>query len=162
MSRAIVVLLLVASRAVASASGSSIFSTNCSPCHQPGGRGVPGAYPPLKDAIGAYVRVPEGRAYLAHVVTFGMTGAISSQGQTYNGFMQPWSQLTDADLADVLNHILIDFNAALLPSGFVPFTADEANQLRAKPLSLDAVHSERAAVVKALSTSTPAADQAHR
>jgi mono/diheme cytochrome c family protein len=151
-------LLLVATSSVAGASGSSVFGTNCSPCHQPGGQGVPGAYPPLKDTVGAYVRVPEGRAYLVHVVAFGMTGAISSQGQTYNGFMQPWTQLSDADVTDVLNHILVTLNTAFLPTGFVPFTADEVHTLRAKHLSFDAVRSEREAVVKALGT----ADQAQR
>ena len=158
MTSRLAALLLVATSSVAGASGSSVFGTNCSPCHQPGGQGVPGSYPPLKDTIGAYVRVPEGRVYLAHVVAFGMMGAISSQGQTYNGFMQPWTQLSDADVADVLNHILVSLNAALLPKGFVPFTADVVHTLRAKQLSIDAVRSEREAIVKAIG----AADQAQR
>jgi mono/diheme cytochrome c family protein len=155
--RALAVLLLVASSRVAAASGSSIFITNCSACHQLDGQGVPGVYPPLKDAVGGYVRVPEGRAYLAHVVSFGMTGAISSQGKTYSGFMQPWTQLSDADVADVVNYVLLDLNAALLPKGFVPFTPEEVKTLRAKHLTLAEVRGEREALMKTLAANTSAA-----
>ena len=155
------VSLLVAVSRVAGASGSGIFNTNCSVCHQPSGQGVPGVYPPLKDAVGNYVQVAAGRAYLAHVVAFGMTGVIASQGKTYSGFMQPWVQLSDADVADVLNHILFELNAALLPKGVVPFSAEEVKALRAKHLTLAEVHGEREALMKALA-GRAAADQAQR
>lgn len=123
---------------------------------------MPGLYPPLRDAVGSYVAVPEGRAYLAHAVSFGMLGAITSQGRTYNGFMQPWTQLSDADIADVLNHVLVDLNAARLPRSFVPFTADEVHARRAKPLTFDEVHSEREALMKLLGANAAAPDEAHR
>ena len=156
----IVVLLLAATSGAVAAAGSNIFMTNCAMCHQPGGQGVPGVYPPLKDSVGRYVGVPAGRTYLAHVVSFGMTGTLSSQGQTYNGFMQPWMQLSDADIAEVLNHVLLDFNASLLPKDFVQFTAEEVNRLRAKALTVAEVRSEREALMKLLAPAT--ADDAPR
>ena len=162
MKGALILLLIVASTGRARASGIDVFAARCSPCHQPGGQGVPGAYPPLKDSVGAYVRLPEGRTYLVHVVTFGMTGTIAAQGKTYNGFMQPWTQLSDADIADVLNHILLDLNAALLPTSFVRFTATEVNTLRAKHLSFDEVHGERETMMKTLAANPAAPDEAHR
>jgi len=146
----LVAFLIMASDGIAGAAGSSVFSMNCTPCHQPNGQGVPGAYPALKDTVGRYVRLPAGRAYLVHVVAFGMTGAIVSQGQTYNGFMQPWSQLPDADIAEALNHIPIDLNTALLPDMFAPFTSAEVHGLRAQRLTFDQVRRERAAVMNAL------------
>ena len=145
-----VLLLVVAASRVAAASGSSIFATNCAACHQLNGQGVPGVYPPLKDTVGDYVRVPAGRVYLAHVVSFGMTGTIASQDKTYNGVMQPRAQLSDADVADVLNHVLTELNAAVLPKGFLRFTAEEVKPLRAKVLTLGEVHSERDALMKTL------------
>lgn len=157
MSRLLVVLLIMASPAIATAASSRVFATNCAPCHQLSGQGVTGAYPPLKDTVGSYVRVPEGRAYLAHVVAFGMMGAVVSQGQTYSGFMQPWTQLSDADVADVLNHVLLDLNAALLPEKFAAFTSDEVHTLRAQRLTFDQVRSEREALMKTLSAKAAAA-----
>ena len=123
---------------------------------------MPGAYPPLKNTVGSYVRLPDGRAYLAHVVMFGMTGAMSSQGQTYNGVMQPWTQLSDAEVAEVLNHILVNLNAAVLPTGFVPFTASEVHALRVKQLSFEDVHGERAALMKALAAPAATVEQGRR
>lgn len=161
MTRAIAVLLLVALSRTAGASGSSLFSANCATCHQLSGEGVPGVYPPVKESVGSYVRVPAGRAYLAHVVSFGMTGVISSQGKTYSGFMQPWPQLSDADVADVLNYILLDLNGALLPKGFASFTPEEVKALRAKHLTLAEVRTEREALMKTL-TANSAAEEAQR
>ena len=161
MSRVLVALLIAACSGAAGASGSEMFAARCSPCHQPGGGGVPGLYPPLKDTVGRYLRVPVGRVYLAHAVSFGMMGTIASEGGTYNGFMQPWTQLTDAEIADVLNYVLVDLNAARLPHGFVPFTADEVHALRAHHLTFDDVRHERDALMKALGTDA-APDQAQR
>jgi mono/diheme cytochrome c family protein len=172
VTRWLVVLLLLAARAAAgaaggdasadaSAPGSKVFRAHCSACHQPGGQGVPGAYPPLKDAVGRYAQVPQGRAYLAHVVIFGMAGTIASAGHTYNGFMQPWPQLTDAQVADVLNYILLDLNAALLPKGFAPFTPDEVHALRAHHQTFDQVRGEREALLATLGVNPAAAGQEH-
>jgi mono/diheme cytochrome c family protein len=162
VTRAIAALLVVALNGVAGASGSSVFNANCAACHQLSGEGVPGVYPPLKDAVGNYVRVPEGRAYLAHVVSFGMTGVIASQGKTYSGFMQAWTQLGDADVADVLNYILLELNASRLPKGFVPFTPGEVKTLRAQRLTLQAVRSEREALMKTLAANADAAPAPHQ
>jgi mono/diheme cytochrome c family protein len=161
VTRALAVLLLVALSRAAGASGDSLFRTNCAACHQLSGEGVPGVYPPLKDTVGSYVRVPEGRAYLVHVVAFGMMGAISSRGKTYSGFMQAWPQLSDADVAAVLNYVLLDLNAALLPKGFVAFTPEEVKTLRAKHLTLAEVRSEREALIKTLAANA-SAKQAQR
>lgn len=123
---------------------------------------MPGVYPPLKDAVGSYVRVPEGRAYLAHVVAFGMSGLIASQGKAYSGFMQAWTQLSDADIADVLNYILLDLNAARLPKGFVSFTPEEVKTLRAQRLTLQEVRGEREALMKTLAANAAAEPAPHQ
>src|SRR5712692_9474062 len=81
------------------AAGSEVFASKCSICHQDAGQGVPGTYPRLADAIGDYVRLPEGRAYLIHVVLFGMNGPIVASGQNYNGLMPPREgELTDQQI----------------------------------------------------------------
>jgi mono/diheme cytochrome c family protein len=144
-------LLLLATTGIAHANGSDIFTSNCVICHQANAKGVPGMYPPLADSIGAYVAIPEGRAYLVHVVAFGLTGAISVHGQTYNGVMQSWTKLKDEDEAEVLNYVLTNFNANLLPKDFAPLAADEVKKYRAANTALGDVHKEREALMKALS-----------
>jgi mono/diheme cytochrome c family protein len=142
-------LLLALTVGIARAGGSDIFQTNCLICHQADAQGLPGMYPPLADSIGSYVAIPAGRAYLVHVVSFGMTGAISAHDEKYDGVMQPWPQLSDADLAEVLNYALTTYNAKLLPKNFKLLTADEAAKYRATPMSMSDVHSERAGLLKA-------------
>jgi mono/diheme cytochrome c family protein len=147
----------------ACASGEAVFAANCAVCHQSDGQGVQGIYPALADTVGRYVEASAGRAYLVHVVAFGMTGAIESRGTAYNGFMQPWTQLSDAQIAAVLNYILSGFNAKILPAGFKPYTAAEVKGLRAASKSFDQVHAERAAIVKSTGQSAmlPPAERAH-
>jgi mono/diheme cytochrome c family protein len=140
----------VAIAGTARASGKELFDRHCAVCHQVDGAGVPGAYPPLRDSVGAYVRLPAGREYLVHVVSFGMTGAIPAHGQTYNGLMQPWTQFSDAQISELLNYVLTGFNRKLLPRGFKPFTTTEVGKLRAKPESFDGVREERERLLKAL------------
>jgi mono/diheme cytochrome c family protein len=134
---------------VVRADGRDIFTTHCVICHQAKAQGVPGLYPPLADSIGNFVAIPAGRSYLIHVVSFGMTGAISVHGQSYNGLMQQWSQLKDEDIAEVLNYILTSFNSNLLPKDFSPFTADEVKKYRISAGALGSVHHEREDLMKA-------------
>jgi len=146
----VAMLLLSALQGSARADGSAIYSSHCVVCHQANGRGVAAVYPPLADSIGEYVRVAQGREYLVHVVSFGMMGAISAQGKTYHGFMQAWPQLSDEDVAQVLNHVLTTFNAKLLPKGFEPLTAGEVKRYRAARHSISDVRKERDALIKTL------------
>lgn len=143
-------MLLLGTRAVATASGSDIFNFRCAVCHQANGKGVPGMYPPLADSIGSYVAIPEGRTYLVHVLSFGMSGAIAAHGQTYYGVMQPWPTLTDEEVAQVLNYVLMTFNPKLLPKDFTSLTADEVKTYRAANTALGDIHKERDTLMKAL------------
>jgi mono/diheme cytochrome c family protein len=146
----VALMLLLATCGIASASGNDIFSSKCVVCHQANGHGVPGMYPPLADSIGSYVAIPEGRAYLVHVISFGMSGPISAHGQTYDGVMQPWPALKDQEVAQVLNYVLANFNTRLLPKDFAPLTVDEVKKYRSANTALGDIHKEREALLKAL------------
>ena len=137
-------LVLVATLSgVANAGGVDLFNSHCAICHQGNAAGVPGMYPPLADSIGNYVRVPAGRAYLVHVVAFGLTGPISVHGQTYVGLMQSWPGLSDEEIAEVLNYILDTFNSKLIPRDFKPLTADEVKNYRATTVSIGDLLAQR-------------------
>ena len=43
---------------------------------------------------------------MIHILAYGLNGAITVDGKTYNGVMPPWKgTLTDAQIADVINYI---------------------------------------------------------
>ena len=44
--------------------------------------------------------------------------------------MQPWPNLKDEDIAQVLNYVLTTFNAKLLPKDFSPLTSEEVKKYR--------------------------------
>lgn len=109
------------------ADGAAVYAANCAACHQASGAGVPGAFPPLADGHAPEVLAADGgRAYLIRAVVFGVQGPIEVQGQTYAGLMPSWQQLSDAEIAAVLNHVLTEWgNEAELSAGFEPISADE-------------------------------------
>lgn len=126
------------------------FSARCSLCHQPDGKGQQGIYPPLAGAIGNYPRLPQGRTYLAHVVIHGLSGELQSKGATYVGLMPPAGDLSDAEIAAVLNYALTSFNASLLPRDFRPLTAAEIHSARQPDLTEEKLLRERQALIAEL------------
>jgi mono/diheme cytochrome c family protein len=126
----------------ADASGASLFIAHCAVCHQSDGQGIPGMYPPLADSVGDFVHSPDGRAYLVHVLSFGLNGPIVVSGAHYNGYMQSWAQLSDDDIAQLLNHVLTDFNAKQLPRDFAPFTPTEVKRERSRTMTSSDVYHE--------------------
>jgi mono/diheme cytochrome c family protein len=141
---------LAAGESTAPAEGRNIFVSNCAVCHQPDGKGAPGVYPPLVGAVGRYVALKDGRTYLIDVVSFGMGGKIESGGDSFEGDMPPWPQLSDQDVAGVLTYVLTGLNSKVLPPDFKPISADEVKAERAKQLNAAAIHTERDTVIKEL------------
>jgi mono/diheme cytochrome c family protein len=127
-----------------------VFGARCVICHQSTAQGVPGVYPPLADSIGNDVRFNDGRDYLIHVVLDGLSGPIEVAGTTYDGLMPRFSQMTDAEIAAVLNEVLTHYNANEIPKNFAPITAAEVARARATPRSPDALDRERTSLMKRL------------
>lgn len=89
------------------------FFLQCAGCHRFDGRGSPRhGIPDFRDSVGWFTHLPAGREYLVRVPG-------SSQ-----------SQLTDAELAEVLNWMLRSFSAAQLPADFSPYTTEEVTRMR--------------------------------
>jgi len=107
-----------------------VYATNCSGCHQPDGKGLAGAFPPLANNP-ALVRDP---TYPARVVLFGLSGEIQVGEATFNSAMPPVAHLDDATVAALVNYLLQTFNAKLLSEDFEPLRPEQVAELRAKPL----------------------------
>jgi len=120
--------------------GAAIYNMNCVACHQGSGQGIPGAFPPLAGHA-ADLYQAGGQTFLIDVVLYGMQGAIQVNGTTYNGLMLAWSQFSDEEVANVLNHIVTAWNDA--PASFVPFQPADIAAERGKGLSATDVHELR-------------------
>jgi len=90
--------------------GEAVYQ-QCVACHQPGGVGIPGMFPPLKDRLAQIAATPEGREYAAMAVIGGLVGTIEIDGQAYVGAM-PAQGLSDEKIAAVFNYIITDLAAA--------------------------------------------------
>ena len=141
--------LAAAAPALAQDDGQDLFADVCAACHEDDGRGVPGVYPPLADSIGRLVHLPEGRAYLARVVAYGMFGPIKVEDRPYNGLMPP-PAFDDAEIANVLNYALTELSGKQLPPAFAPLTAEEVAGYREPMATPSEVRKEREAVLEKL------------
>jgi mono/diheme cytochrome c family protein len=103
---------------------------NCMGCHTADGSGIPGKVPALRESLGHFVGMPEGREFVMRV-----PGASNSA-------------LSDADLANVLNWVLATMNASSRPAEFRPYTAEEIASHR-RPALTD-VAKTRARLVRKL------------
>ncbi|BEG79132.1 c-type cytochrome [Achromobacter xylosoxidans] len=89
------------------------YILQCAGCHRVDGRGsTPHGIPDFRNSVGAFTHLPAGREYLIRV-----------PGAAY-------SQLSNAELANVLNWLLHTFSPAQLPAGFRPYTESEVAAAR--------------------------------
>ena len=83
--------------------GEKTYLQNCSACHQPDGKGLAGAFPPLADSDWLKGKTAK---EVATTVLKGLQGAVVVNGETYNSVMPAQSHLTDAEIADTINYVL--------------------------------------------------------
>ena len=103
--------------------GQTTYLQNCAACHQPDGKGLAGAFPPLADADWLKGKTP---AEVATTVLTGLQGELVVNGNTYNSVMPAQSHLSDAEIADAVNYILNNWGN---PGGSI--TAEEVKAQRA-------------------------------
>ena len=99
------------------ASARTDYLLHCAGCHMPEGNGLPPEVPTLVGSLGRIAASDEGRDYIARV-----PGASQAP-------------ISDAQLAAVLNWVLLEFNSETLPESFRPLTVREVGKSRNKVLS---------------------------
>ena len=92
------------------------YILNCQGCHLPDGSGSKGNVPKMNDFVGYFLHVPSGREFIVQVP--GAAGA----------------PISDQELADVMNWMLLNFSKNELPDPFIPYNAEEIATLRKDPL----------------------------
>lgn len=106
------------------------YALHCQGCHLADGAATPGLVPALDGALGRFMRVREGRAYLVRLPNVAA------------------SPLDDAETAALLNWIVRRFAQHELPADFQPYTAAEVALGRRAPL-VD-IEGERRAILRLL------------
>ncbi len=114
--------------------GQKTFNS-CSSCHQATGTGIPGAFPPLNK--NAALKYNSDREYLLKAVTFGLTGEIDVDGNSYNSAMPAWGYLSDEEIAAVLNYVLSSWDNPNTVVNFEAYSPNDVNSIRALNLSSD-------------------------
>lgn len=80
--------------------GKNVYTNSCAACHQPDGKGIAGAFPPLANSD--YFNADHKRAI--SVVKNGLSGKITVNGAPFNSVM-PSLGLSNADIANVLTYV---------------------------------------------------------
>ncbi len=135
---ALPISVAAAGGAAAAPDGAAIFAARCTPCHQANAAGADGLAPSLAGTLGDYLASGDGRKYLSQILVSGMAGRIESQGRVVVGMMPNFrTDLSDADIASVLDYVLDHFNGV---TG-TPITADAVAAARAAgPTPTDTRH----------------------
>jgi hypothetical protein len=90
------------------------FRLYCMGCHQSDGSGSPeNGIPSMRDEVGHFLRLPEGRAYLSQV-----PGTLNTP-------------LSDGDTAELLNWVLVNLGRSSTPPDFQRYTAEDVRAYRA-------------------------------
>lgn len=82
--------------------GKTIYLQRCMACHQVDGSGVPRLNPPLD---GASTVKGNDKLKLVRIIIKGMTDRVEIDGEYYDNNMSANPDLTDTQIADVLNYI---------------------------------------------------------
>lgn len=144
MLKRLVVSLFIAGVCTAMAQGATVYQ-QCQGCHQPTGAGINAVFPPLAGHVPEILAAKGGRQWIVRLLLNGMTGPITVKGANYNGAMPSYKQLSDQQIADVLNHISTQWGNKL-PAGQQAFTAAEVKAQRATALTGAQVNQARAAL----------------
>jgi hypothetical protein len=93
------------------------YLLSCGGCHGVEGVSNSRLVPDLKDQVGFFLNLPEGRSYVVRLpnVAFSIT--------------------TDEALTGLLNYVVFTLGGASVPNGTKPYTVREVSQLRRQPLT---------------------------
>jgi len=100
--------------------GAEVYTTACASCHQAGGVGVPGQFPPLINNPSV-----DDTDYVEQVIRGGLSGEVVVNGQTFDGVMPAQSTMSDHDVASVIAYVQSGFAVPEAPAA--EFAADSSD-----------------------------------
>jgi mono/diheme cytochrome c family protein len=121
-----------------SPSGPELFVTHCASCHQAGGEGIVGTFPPLLGNPSA-----GDAAYVETVVREGKSGPIEVLGTNYDGVMAPVVDLSDPEIAALVDYVVELAGPAGPGDAGEPAAIEPGAATVAQPAVGDAEHGRR-------------------
>lgn len=118
-------------RAGQGADGKQLFSANCVACHQAGGQGLAGVFPPLDGS--EWVTGDE--RVVANILLHGIDAEITVAGKTYKGSMPAFGHLTDVELAAVASHVRSSWSNKAEPMKAELFAQERTAHPRTTPFT---------------------------
>lgn len=86
--------------------GAEVYASVCAACHQAGGVGLSGEFPPLVDNPNV-----DDADYVATVIREGLSGEIVVNGESFDGVMPPQPGISDDDVVAVVAYVQSGFAA---------------------------------------------------
>jgi mono/diheme cytochrome c family protein len=83
--------------------GELLYSQTCAACHQLDGNGLAGLAPPFEGS--EWLQKPN--VDLVKIALEGISGKITVKGDEWDMVMPGWAHLSDQQLADIMNYILM-------------------------------------------------------
>ncbi len=93
--------------------GEAAYLAHCAACHQPNGKGLPGAFPPV---AGSDFLTNNDKPKVIASILQGISGKLVVNGVEYNNVMPAMSHISDADIAHIVNYI---YNSWDNPGGMI-------------------------------------------
>ena len=94
--------------------GAQAYANYCASCHKANGNGVPGTFPPLRNAE----QVTGNKEALVRILLHGLSGEIKVKGERYDQEMPAFGFLSDKEIAEVANYVRTQFGGQ--PGGVSP------------------------------------------
>lgn len=107
----------------------AIYLGRCGGCHGVDGHSADGLVPDLKDNAGYFLCDDATRGYAARLPNVA------------------FSQISDADMAAMLNYVMFDLGGKSAPSAAKPYTAAEVSLTRRQPLTITGLKAYRREIV---------------
>ncbi len=108
--------------------GAAVFAGRCAVCHGAQAAGIPGTFPSLHEQVVGFAKSPQGRDYLIMVATNGLMGELNVAGTRYDNVMPAQSNLSEAEVAAVLNYLAGGLGKTELGAGAI--SADDVKAAR--------------------------------
>ena len=111
--------------------GDKLFAQNCAACHQPDGKGIPGAFPPLAGSSW----VTASPDVIGRILLYGVNGPIKVSGKDFNGQMPNFgARMDDEQIAAIASYVRTAWgnqSEAVNPGQIAKIRSDEKG--RSKP-----------------------------
>jgi mono/diheme cytochrome c family protein len=102
------------------------YVKHCSLCHQPDAQGIPGTFPRIWGRIGQIAATPEGAAFVAQAVLWGMSGTVSVDDVPVTGVMPGVPHVSDEEIAAIVDYLITEGGTVKNTSAFTVETVKAA------------------------------------